>query len=65
MSDIVGGLRQLFQDLVAPDLKAIQGKQGAQYNASNAQHNAIMAALEAFRAGDALRNGVAAGIPSA
>jgi hypothetical protein len=45
LSDIVGGLRQLFQDLVAPDLKAIQGKQGAQYNASNAQHNAIMAAL--------------------
>jgi len=28
LSDIVGGLRQLFQDLVAPDLKAIQAKQG-------------------------------------
>ena len=39
-----------MQDLVAPDLKTIQVKQDAQYNASNAQHNAVMAALEALRA---------------
>lgn len=50
MSDIIRGLRQQLQDLAAPDLKAIQTKQGAQYNASSAQHNAIMAVLEAFRA---------------
>jgi len=48
LSDIIGGLRQLLEDLVAPDLKAIQGKQDAQYNASNHQHSAIMGALEAF-----------------
>jgi hypothetical protein len=50
LSDIITGLRQLLQDLVAPDLKAIQAKLDAQYNASSAQHNAVMAALEAFRA---------------
>jgi len=50
LSDIITGLRQLLQDLVAPDLKAIQAKQDALYSATNAQHNAVMAALEAFRA---------------
>ena len=50
LSDIITGVRQLFQDLIAPDLKAIQAKQDALYNATNAQHNAVMAALEAFRA---------------
>jgi hypothetical protein len=29
MADIVTGLRQVIQDLVAPDLKAIQAKQDA------------------------------------
>ena len=43
MTDIITGLRQLLQDFVAPDLKAIQAKQDAQYNS-------IMATLEAFRA---------------
>ena len=43
MTDVITGLRQLLQDLVAPDLKAIQAKQDAQYNS-------IMATLEAFRA---------------
>lgn len=50
LSDIISGIRQLLQDLVAPDLKAIQAKQEAQYDASTAQHNALMAAIEAFRA---------------
>ncbi len=29
MSDIVDGVRQLIQDLIAPDLKAIAAKQDA------------------------------------
>lgn len=50
MSDFIGGMRQLLEDWVTPDLKAIQATQDAQYNASNHQHSAIMGALEAFRA---------------
>jgi len=50
LSDIITGVRQLLQELIAPDLKAIQAKQDAMYNASSAKHNAVMAALEAFRA---------------
>jgi len=39
MTDIVTGLRQVIQDLVAPDLKAIQAKQ-----------EMMLLTIEAFRA---------------
>jgi hypothetical protein len=61
MADLIGGLRQVIQDLVAPDLKAIQAKQDSiekrielQYDSSRRQmeveHNAVMANMDAFRA---------------
>ena len=61
MADLVTGLRQAIQDLIAPDLKAIQVKQDAmvrqtelQYLAVSkqleVQHDALMKTLEAFRA---------------
>jgi hypothetical protein len=54
-------LRQVIQDLVAPDLKAIQAKQDAmdkrmelQYDTLRrqieVQHNAVMTNMDAFRA---------------
>jgi hypothetical protein len=61
MADFVTGLRQVIQDLVAPDLKAIQAKQDAmskqievQHDALRrqieVQHDALMTTVEAFRA---------------
>jgi len=61
MADLVIGLRQVIQYLVAPDLKAIQTKQDAtdkkielQYDALRrqieVQHDALMTNMEAFRA---------------
>lgn len=61
MTGIVTGLRQVIQDLVAPDLKAIQVKQEAmskqielQYEAqrrlTEMQHDTLMKNMEAFRA---------------
>ena len=50
MSDIVTGLRQLLQDLIAPDLKAIQARQDAHQAKTDAQYESMMATLEAFRA---------------
>jgi hypothetical protein len=61
MADIITGLRQVIQDLVAPDLKAIQSKQEAtdkrielQYDSLRrqieVQHDALMTNMEAFRA---------------
>jgi hypothetical protein len=61
MTDSVTGLRQVFQNLVAPDLKAIQAKQDSlskqvelQYDALRrqieVQNNALMTHMGAFRA---------------
>jgi hypothetical protein len=50
MSDLMTGLRQAIQDLVAPDLKAIQAKQDAMGKQIEVQHDALMKTLDAFRA---------------
>lgn len=50
MSDIVMGLRQVIQDLVAPDLKALLVKQESLQRQDEIQHDAVMKTLEAFRA---------------
>ena len=50
MSDIITGLRQVIQDLVAPDLKALASKVEALQRQSEIQHDAVMKTLDAFRA---------------
>lgn len=57
MSDVVSSVRQIIQDLVAPDLKALQSKLDSQAKQlemlnqqSTIQHDATMKVLEAFRA---------------
>jgi DNA-binding FadR family transcriptional regulator len=61
MTDLITGLRQAIQDLVAPDLKAIQVKQDATVRQievwhqtmtrqMEVQHNALIKTVEAFRA---------------
>jgi len=50
MADFVTGLRQVIQDLVAPDLKAIQAKQDAMSKQVEVQHDALMKTVDAFRA---------------
>ncbi|MHB8302033.1 MAG: hypothetical protein ACYDC6_04215 [Acidobacteriaceae bacterium] len=58
MSDVIGSVRQIIQDLAAPDLKALQSKLDSQSKQlemtttqqSAAQHDATMKVLEAFRA---------------
>jgi ERCC4-related helicase len=50
MADLVGGLRQAIQDLVAPDLKAIQAKQDSMSEQMEVQHDALLKTVEAFRA---------------
>jgi hypothetical protein len=50
MSDIISGVRQLIQDLIAPDLKAIAAKQDAMEKQIALQHDVLMKTLEAFRA---------------
>jgi hypothetical protein len=50
MSDIVTGVRQVVQDLVAPDLKAHTTKLEALQRQSEIQHDAVMKTLDAFRA---------------
>jgi len=61
MADLVGGLRQVIQDLVAPGLKAILAKQDGmskqmelQYDSlcrqMEVEHNALMTNMDAFRA---------------
>jgi hypothetical protein len=49
MPDITG-LRQAIQDLVAPELKAIESKQDAMSRQMDVQHEALVKTLEAFRA---------------
>jgi hypothetical protein len=50
MADLIGGLRQVIQDLVAPDLKAIQANQDATSKLIEVQHDALMKTADAFRA---------------
>ncbi len=50
MPDIITGLRQVIQDLVAPDLKAHTAKLEALQKQSEIQHDAVMKTLDAFRA---------------
>jgi len=50
MADLITGLRQVIQDLVAPDLKAIQAKQDAISKQLEVQHDALMKTVDAFRA---------------
>lgn len=50
MSDIVTGVRQVIQDLIAPDLKAHTAKLEALQRQSEIQHDAVMKTLDAFRA---------------
>jgi hypothetical protein len=50
MSDIITGSRQAIQDLIAPDLKAIQMKQEAMSRQMEIQHDALLKTVEGFRA---------------
>jgi hypothetical protein len=50
MSDIITGVRQVIQDLVAPDLKPHTVKLEAIQKQSEIQHDAVMKTLDAFRA---------------
>ena len=50
MSDVISGLRQVIQDLVAPDLKALTAKVDALQKQSELQHDALTKNLDAFRA---------------
>jgi hypothetical protein len=49
-SDIVTGVRQAIQDLVAPDIKALSVRLEALQKQSEIQHDAVMKTLDAFRA---------------
>lgn len=50
MSDFISGLRQVIQDLVSPDLKALTVKIEALKTQSAMEHDAVMKTLDAFRA---------------
>jgi len=57
MTDLVTGLRQVIQDLVSPDLKAIFARQeafqeqmAAMQKQMEVQHDATVKTIEAFRA---------------
>jgi len=50
MSDFISGLRQVIQNLVAPDIKAIQAKQDVTNRQIEVQQDALMKTVEAFRA---------------
>ena len=50
MSDLITGLRQVIQDLVAPDLKAILSRQESLQKQIEVQHDAVVKTIEAFRA---------------
>ncbi len=50
MSDVITGMRQVIQDLVAPDLKAIMSRQEALQKQMEVQHDAVVKTIEAFRA---------------
>jgi len=50
MSDVVTGLRQVIQDMVAPDLKAHTAKLDMLQKQVEIQHDALMKTIDAFRA---------------
>jgi hypothetical protein len=50
MPDVVTGLRQVIQDLVAPDLKVLTSKADSLQKQSEIQHDAVMKTMDAFRA---------------
>ncbi|ADW70752.1 hypothetical protein [Granulicella tundricola] len=50
MSDVISGVRQVVQDIVAPDLKALTAKVDALKTQSAIEHDAVMKTLDAFRA---------------
>jgi hypothetical protein len=50
MSDVITGMRQVIQDLVAPDMKANASKLYALQKQTDIQFDAMMKTLEAFRA---------------
>jgi hypothetical protein len=50
MSDVITGMRQVIQDLVAPDLKAHAAKLDALQKQSEVQYDAMVKTIEAFRA---------------
>ena len=50
MSDIITAMRQVVQDLVAPDLKSHTVKLEDLQKQSEIQHDAVMKTLDAFRA---------------
>jgi hypothetical protein len=50
MTDLITGLRQVIQDLVAPDLKAILSRQESLQKQLEVQHDAVVKTIEAFRA---------------
>ncbi len=57
MSDVVTGLRQVIQDMVAPDLKAMLSRQEplrkqheSMQKQMEVQHDAVVKTIEAFRA---------------
>jgi hypothetical protein len=50
MSDVISGLRQVIQDLVAPDLKANAAKLDRLQKQVEIQHDAMMKTIDPFRA---------------
>jgi hypothetical protein len=50
MSDIITGMRQVIQDMVAPDMKSHGAKLDALQKQTDIQFDAMMKTLEAFRA---------------
>lgn len=50
MTDLIGGVRQAIQDIVAPDMRAMEARQDAMSRLMEVQHNALMTNMDAFRA---------------
>jgi len=50
VSDIVTGVTQLIQDLIAPDLKALGAKQESTGKLMTLQHDVLIKTIDAFRA---------------
>jgi hypothetical protein len=50
MSDVITGIRQAVQDLLAPEIKSQSVKLEALQKQSEIQHDAVMKTLDAFRA---------------
>jgi len=50
MSDVIPGVRQVVQDMVAPDMKAKMAKLDMLQKQIEIQHEAMMKAIDAFHA---------------